>query len=130
MERGQGLFGANAARGYDPPQLRRMLIGLLLFVGMSFEIAFAGGGPQNVAVIVNPKAPDSLEVANEYVRLRQIPSCNVIYVAWPANARMISSANFRESLIEPVLRELNRRGLAPQIDCIAYSSGFPPTVDL
>lgn len=108
----------------------RFLFGLFLLAVGAVQNAMAGGGPQNVAVIVNSRDPDSLEIANEYIQLRQIPSCNVIYVQWPENVRMITSANFRDKLIEPIFRELDRRGLTPQIDFFAYSSGFPPTVDL
>ena len=43
-------------------------------------VVHAGGGPQNVAVIVNPANPDSLQVANAYIELRQIPKSNVFYI--------------------------------------------------
>lgn len=92
--------------------------------------ANAGGGPQNVAVIVNPNDPDSLEVGNEYVRLRRIPPCNVIYIPWQKTARSASAADFKAKLLEPIFRELERRGLTAQINVITYSCGYPSTVDL
>ncbi len=106
------------------------LVVILIFGAAPIRNAYAGGGPQNVAVIVNPNDPDSLEVANEYIRLRQIASCNIIYIPWPKNVRNATSADFREKIIEPLFRELDRRGVTPQIDCITYSCGYPVTVDL
>lgn len=105
-------------------------VAVCLSVSSAVEIARAGGGPQNVAVIVNPNDPGSLEVANEYIRLRQIPAGNVIYVPWQKDVRSASSTDFVAKMIEPIFRELNRRGLTSQINCIAYSSGFPFMVDL
>jgi hypothetical protein len=51
-------------------------ISLLLLILPS--LALAGGGPENVALVVNADSPDSVAVAGEYVRLRQIPALNVI----------------------------------------------------
>lgn len=95
----------------------------------SLPPAVAGGGPQNVAVLVNSKDPDSLAVANCFIELRQIPSTNVIYVPWELDARATSGAAFRDKLFKPALAELERRGVLPQIDCIAFSSGFPYLID-
>jgi uncharacterized protein (TIGR03790 family) len=119
-----------ALRNHEVRKSWRVLIGVLLLSAPSAATVLAGGGPQNIAVIVNSKDPNSLEIANEYIRLRQIPSCNVIYLPWAVNVRTITGVDFREKMIEPIFRELERRGLTPQIDCIAYSCGFPPTVDL
>ena len=92
-------------------------------------MALAGGGPQNVAVLVNSNDPDSLAVANCYVELRQIPATNVIYVPWELDARATTAVKFRDQLMKPALAELEKRGVLPQIDCIAFSSGFPYLVD-
>ena len=37
---------------------------------------------------------------------------------------------FREKLLKPVLVKIDRRGLRGQIDCIAWSSGFPTAINL
>ncbi|MBA4106281.1 MAG: hypothetical protein C0485_11030 [Pirellula sp.] len=89
----------------------------------------AGGGPQNVAVLVNSNDPDSLAVANCFIELRQIPATNVIYVPWELDARDTTAVKFRDQLMKPALAELEKRGVLPQIDCLAFSSGFPYLVD-
>lgn len=108
----------------------RLLVWLWSWASLSLAgTAIAGGGPQNVAVIVNPKDPDSLYVANAYVAGRDIPACNVIYVPWTPAVRSANSVDFREKLIKPVFRELDRRGIRPQIDFLAFSSGYPYMID-
>ena len=89
------------------------------------SVAHAGGGPQNVAVIVNPDDPNSLAVANAYVDLRQIPATNVIYIPWTLDARSTTGAKFRDLLLKPTFEELKRRGVLDHIDGLAFSSGFP-----
>ena len=44
--------------------------------------AIAGGGPENVLLVVNRSSPASLTIANHYVRLRQIPAGNVLTLPW------------------------------------------------
>jgi uncharacterized protein (TIGR03790 family) len=127
---GRTQFGSlDGASVLDRSRFRGICVAAMLGVLWAASVQ-AGGGPQNVAVVVNPNDPDSLQIANEYVRLREIPSWNVIYIPWAKNVRRAPGSEFREKLIEPLFRELDRRGLTEQIDCIAYSSGYPPTVDL
>ena len=108
---------------------------LLLIVAAGWSVAsvprraLAGGGPQNVAVIVNPNDPSSLEVANAYVELRKVPGCNVVYIPFVLDARSVGSAKFRDQIFKPAIAELTKRGVLPQIDAIAFSSGFPYLVD-
>ena len=63
----------------------------------------AGGGPQNVVVVVNPHDPDSLAVANAYVELRGIPPTNVLYIPWNPNAARTTAIQFRNRLLKPLL---------------------------
>lgn len=104
---------------------RQWLLVAALFVGVQPLLVLAGGGPQNVALIVNPNHPDSLAVANAYVTLRSIPGDNVIYIPWKPNVRAMTGAEFRDKLLKPVLEELKKRGLTDQIDVVAFSSGYP-----
>ncbi len=78
-----------------------------------------------MSVVVNPKDPDSLAVANAYVALRQIPGENVIYLPWPLNTRSTPGSQYREKLLTPLLAELDRRKLRAHIDVVAFSSGYP-----
>lgn len=109
--------------------LRQLLIrAAAVAYSIPAAIAVAGGGPQNVAVIINASDPDSLAVANAYIALRNIPPCNVIYSGWGTNP-IIHANHFRDRILKPTLAELERRGVAKQIDCLTYSSGFPYLVE-
>jgi hypothetical protein len=95
-------------------------------------VTTTNGGPERIAVVVNSNSWASLTVANEYVRLRNIPACNVIYINtkdWPSFETM-DLESFKTRLLGPVLDEIQKRGLARQIDCIAYSSDFPYYVSI
>ncbi len=70
-----------------------LLIGILSAAASS---ARAGGGPTGVAVVVNADSWASLAVANEYVALRQIPPCNVIYLSRLPTNLSIDVNQFRE----------------------------------
>jgi hypothetical protein len=91
--------------------------------------AGAGGGPQNVALVVNPDDVQSLGIANYYVELRRIPASNVIYIPWRLDIAAATGVQFRDKLLKPLLAELEQRGIAEQIEVIAYSSGFPYMID-
>jgi uncharacterized protein (TIGR03790 family) len=91
--------------------------------------AYAGGGPQNLALIVNPDDPDSLAIANYYIELRRIPASNVIYIPWRAEFHATTAIQFRDRIVKPVLAQLTERKLTAQIDYLAFSSGYPYMID-
>lgn len=101
----------------------------LLFLTCSLPSATAGGGPENVAVIVNDDSEASQKIAQEYVRLRNIPACNVIRLKGISNVEQIKVDEFRDKILKLVLETIETRGLKPQIDCIAYSADFPWAID-
>ncbi len=87
--------------------------------------AAAGVGPENVAVVVNADSWASKAVANEFIHLRQVPACNVVYLGDLPNFEQVDIETFRTKILRPVLTTLARRGLSDQIDCVAYSSDLP-----
>jgi uncharacterized protein (TIGR03790 family) len=87
--------------------------------------ASAGGGAENVFVVVNPRSWASQTIANHYVKLRGVPARNVFYVDWSVWVGHVGVNEFRKFLLGPVLQEINKRGLGHQIDYIAYSADFP-----
>jgi hypothetical protein len=91
--------------------------------------AHAGGGPENVFLVVNASSAASLAVANAFIALREVPPINVFAIAWDGPDDAVPSSVFREQILSPVLTAIDARGLAPQIDCIAYSCGFPWRID-
>ena len=109
----------------------------LLFAASAWR-ANAGGGPQNTLMVVNARSATSLEVANEYQRLRRIPEENVVYLPATNTAvfyaggdllRMIPVATFRTHVLAPVLRHIRTRGLTNQIDLVVFSTDVPHKVD-
>ncbi len=44
--------------------------------------AVAGGGPENVLLVVNRRSSDSMTIANHYMQLRRIPAGNVLTLSW------------------------------------------------
>ena len=83
-------------------------------------VARAGGGPENLFLVVNASSPDSVAVANAYAALRGIPPINVLMLPWQESTESISIAAFRSDLLDPILQAIDGRRLAPQIHCVVY----------
>lgn len=105
-----------------------ILIAIAILWGMS-SVVRAGGGPQNLLLVVNPRSWASLTVANHYIAQRKIPANNVLFLDWPGSPLEATSEEFRKQILEPVLAAIQNRGLAGQIDYVAYSSDFPYRID-
>jgi hypothetical protein len=82
-----------------------------------------------MCVVVNDSNPHSQAVANAFISLRRVPPLNVVPIAWDGPDDEVPIGVFRERILRPVLTAIDSRGLAPQIDCIAYSCGFPWRID-
>ena len=109
---------------------RRGIASLLLFLLAWPTYAWAGGGPENVFLVVNPKSPASLCIANHYIVLRQIPAENVLYLPWDPKADTTNVNAFRQQILLPILHAIDNRRLSDQIDMVVYSSDFPWSIDL
>jgi len=94
-----------------------------------FSTCFAGGGPENVFLLVNELSQDSLTVANHYIDLRKIPASNVFYLEYRGSKASTSGRTFREKILLPAIKEIDRRKLGGQIDYLIYSCDFPWRVD-
>lgn len=82
------------------------------------------------AIVVNEKSADSLTIANHYTALRRIPSRCIVTLSDVPDAMQCSFDQFKLQILVPVLANLERRGLARQMDVIAYSADFPTAIDL
>ena len=111
--------------------LRRLFF-LVLAVGVVSFVprVWAGGGPENVLLVVNSNSESSKTIANYYLDLRKIPPNNVLYLDWKGSLEIAQGENVRDKIIMPVLKALDDRHLAAQIDYIVYSSDFPWRVEL
>ena len=107
--------------------LRNLLVSLCA-VAICLTLAkatLAGGGPENVALIVNTRSAASLTIANHYAQWRKIPALNIVGVDWAGSLDTITAKEFREKILVPTLTTLAQRGIAGQIDYVVYSTDFP-----
>jgi len=102
----------------------RIAAGLLLW-GACAVRALAGGGPENLLLVVNANSRDSKTIANHYVHLRQIPGRNVVYLDYGGDRERTDIDTFRAQILQPALEAIDERGLGGQIDYLVYSSDFP-----
>lgn len=107
---------------------RRVFLAILAILAAS--TATAGGGPENLFLVVNPKSPSSMTIANEYIRLRQIPAGNVFYLPWDPKVPGVTADDFRKLFLKPIFEAIRDRRLASQIDYVVYSDGYPYYVQL
>lgn len=91
--------------------------------------ARAGGGPENVFVVVNPSSQASLAVANAWIAVRGIPAINVLMLPWDGSRESVPIGRFREEILRPILAAIDGRRLTAQIDQVVYSTDFPWRVD-
>ena len=103
----------------------------LLFISNCLApTCLAGGGPENVFLLINPTSQDSLTVANHYIDLRKIPTSNVFYLSYYGGKSRMESDKFREKILRPTIKEINGRKLGDQIDYVVYSCDYPFRVRL
>lgn len=115
-----------------PAWVRRPASWLLaiLLAGLVAAPARAGGGPENVLLVVNVNSWASNTLANHYADWRRIPSGNILYVSWRFADEPLSIEDFRRVLLGPIMQEMKRRQIDEQIDYIVYSSDFPTEIDI
>ena len=92
--------------------------------------AWAGGGPENVLLVVNRNSAASMTIANHYIELRQIPPGNVLTLPFNPKAETTDIDTFRKQILLPVLTAIKKRKLEAQIDYVVYSSDFPWGIDV
>ena len=84
-------------------RLLAVLAGLTISLAAADQ-ARATGGPENVLLVVNPRSPDSLCIANHYAALRHIPPNNFLFLDWDPKQENTDVDTFREKILLPVLR--------------------------
>ncbi len=106
-----------------------LLLSLLAAMCGTTRTAFAGGGPENVFLIVNSASWASQTVANHFISLRKISPLNVFYINWTEGLTGTDADDFRSKILLPAMQTISRRGLAAQIDYVVYSSDFPCAIN-
>jgi len=75
---------------------------LIVCMGLFPGHILAGGGPENVLVVVNGDSPVSLQVANAYVEMREIPQEHVLWLHDIPYPDSISIDTFRTRIWKPI----------------------------
>lgn len=91
-----------------------------------------GLSPHEVLVLVNRNSSDSMEVANHFCSLRDVPLGNRVDLDLPtkvmAPRSQISSREFQTLIWEPTLAYIEKHGLGDHILAWVYSVDFPTTI--
>jgi uncharacterized protein (TIGR03790 family) len=98
---------------------------LAIFVALAASCAWAGGGAENVLLLVNSNSLNSKTIANHYIALRNIPASNVVYIDWRGGLEGAQGIYFSQQILEPAIKAIGERGLSAQIDYVVYSCDFP-----
>lgn len=103
-----------------------------LVIGVAGPLAscLAGVGPEHVIVVVNGASPESRTVANHYIELRDIPETNIIVLDSVPDQLKITLDEFKSLILLPILKEIDARKIAESVRVIAYSAGFPTSVNI
>ncbi|MBU4271018.1 MAG: hypothetical protein KKE86_00720 [Planctomycetes bacterium] len=120
----------HAKRCASTPAKRSLFIFAALCAAGWTTFAAAGGGPENVLLVVNPRSLASLTIANHYAQLRNIPDDNLLFLPWDTKNQTADVDTFRRLILVPVLRAIQDQRLADQIDYVIYSSDFPWGISL
>ncbi|HOW96841.1 MAG TPA: TIGR03790 family protein [Kiritimatiellia bacterium] len=93
----------------------------------------AGGGPQNVLVILNDQSIESQETGLYYRQLRGIPERNVLHVSVPpasaaAGFHDMTNTAFQTSIVDRISQHIGLYGLSNQIDTLVLCQDLPTRV--
>ncbi|MEK0425605.1 MAG: hypothetical protein RJB11_1696 [Planctomycetota bacterium] len=111
--------------------LASYLLCLILFsTQFTAGFVFAGTSASQWVVVVNGKSKNSLTLANHYCQLRDIPARNVIVLKDLPDSNTISIDEFRQSILGPVLEQIESRQLSSHVQGVAYSCDIPTAIDL
>jgi autotransporter-associated beta strand protein len=95
---------------------------LVTLVSCVVSRALAGGGGESMLLVVNPNDPASLQIANAYAALRDIPANNILFVSPPSyyqnNGAAITQADVMSDYLFPIAAAITARGLTNQINYI------------
>ncbi len=111
----------------------KLLVGVVVLCVTTLgvqKVSVAGLAPESVLLVVNGDSPASLAVANEYAHLRNIPDINIVTLTGVTNVEQLPVEEFRQQILGPVLAAIDRRGLRPQIRCVAYSADLPTAIHI
>ena len=95
-----------------------------------FAVCHADVGPENTVLVVNPASADSVRIAKFYARERGIHPNNVVELVGVPDLRRVGVKTFQFSILRPIIKQIEQRGLGRQVRLIAYSAGFPTEINI
>jgi len=107
--------------------LKRNVLSSLVAVAGLASAAHAGGGPENVLILINPANAESMYLGHYYQYARNIPSSNVLYID-PAATNYAAFAGTNGN-IDAVLGKLVDGRISDHIDYIVVATGQTFYVD-
>ncbi len=100
-----------------------------IFVYVFIAVSVQAQVAHEVLLLVNRNSQDSLQVANTFAALRQIPKMNVVYLDVPKSAyggtATVTLDEFTKLIWEPANAVALERGIDSQILAWVYSVDFP-----
>ena len=95
-----------------------LLLALLL---SPFHSTKAGGGGQNMILVIDPTDEHSLRIANAYQELRAIPDQNIVFIEtrYLTEPEIGSGFVYKDHYLQPITDHIAAMGLGGQIDYIA-----------
>ena len=123
-----------AALGYSGGMSRRSsvrssLVALLALISVG-QSARADVGPENLLLVVNGDSLASRTAANHYIEARGVADVAVVTLRDLPDWERVDVETFRTAILAPIFSAADGRGLSPQLDAVAYSTGFPTAIDL
>ena len=115
------LDSADVVRHW-PDMLRTLAAALALALPAALTAAV---GPETTLVVVNGDSPASLAVANAWVDLRKIPFDHVVVLHGVTAGWGCHRAEFVRTILDPLRAAVRVRGLAGDIEEVAYAPDFP-----
>lgn len=103
-----------------------LLVSLVLI--WSPNSVLAGGGPENLVLVVNADSGTSKLIANHYIAGRKIPASHVIYLNEIPDKETIEFDIFLEHILKPIFQQIEERKIGASIDYIVYSADFPTVI--
>jgi len=107
------------------------MVGLLLVtiaLIVSPDAAYAGGGPRDVALVINCNSYASQEIGRYYQAVRGIPESNICWISCP-DQEVVSATVCEDDIRAPIHRFLASPAVCGKIDYIVLTKGVPLMAD-
>lgn len=112
----------------SPFAVVRLRVVTAVFVSLLTGAAWAGGGPRNVAVVINQNSSTSREIGRYYQAARGIPDSNICTISCP-DQEIVSWQVCERQIREPLRRFLSDPVVGARVDYIVLTKGVPLGAD-